>query len=176
MKQFKELSIDEQLDLVKHVLEGSNLSYNTPEQREGTVFGDTEDIHISTEYFYKKQPTKLETLYKEKEEVQERIEAELKRLGKPVTRDNTSSVQSPSKQEKTSESGTMERITLENWKSLGIEVGDKVNVISTHEHISGIYSITEVEDLYYDEEGFIELDYAWWWYEDTDEVYLIRTK
>ena len=41
---------------------------------------------------------------------------------------------------------------------------------------SGIYTISNIEDTFYDAKGFIELDDSWWWYEDSDEVYLIRTK
>lgn len=129
MKQFKELTIDEQLDLIKHVLEGNDLKYTTPSHGEGTLLGDADNIHICKNYTYTKQPTKLETLYKEQEAIQEKIDAELKRLGKPVTNDNVEVVQSPSEDEKTSENDSLEHITYENWKSLGIKVGDKVKVV-----------------------------------------------
>ena len=177
MKQFKELSIDEQLDLIKHVLEGGDLKYNTPAHGEGVFNADCNKVFLDKSYYYSKLPTKLETLYKEQQSIQSKIDAELKRLGEPVTRDNTQAVQSPSEQDKSSESEPMERITLENWKSLGIEVGDKVKVVNAYDvRESGIYTISNIEDPFYDSEGFLELDDSWWWYEDSDEVYLIRTK
>lgn len=176
MKQFKELSIDEQLDLVRHVLEGGDLKYNTPAHGEGVFNADCNKVFLDKSYYYSKLPTKLETLYKEQQSIQSKIDAELKRLGEPVTNVITSPVQSHSEQEKTSEDAPLERITLENWKSLGIEVGDKVDVVSVYPHASEIYSITDIEDLDYEDEGFIALDESWWWYEDGDEVYLIRTK
>ena len=110
-------------------------------------------------------------------DIKEKNDAELKRLGQPVTGDNSSPVQSPSEQEKTSESEPVERITLENWKSLGIKVGDKVRVVSAYVYEElGIYTISNIEDLCYDHTCFIKLADIWWWYEDGDEVYLIRTK
>ena len=179
MKQFKELSIDEQLDLIKHVLEGNDLKYDTPARGEGVVYGDTEAFQICKTYAYTKQPTKLETLYKEQEAIQEKIDAELKRLGKPVTNDNTEVVQAPSEEEKTSENVSLERITLENWKDLGIKVGDKVKFEKVHDIDVGIdtYEITDLEPLTYDGTAFIELEEAQWWgYDSRDVVYLIRTQ
>ena len=175
MKKFKELSIDGQLDLVKHVLEGGKLEVFDIDWR--TDDNQCESyIHINTEDCYRKMSDTLQMLYHEADIIQSKIDAELKRLGEPVTRDNTPSVQSPSEQDKSSEDAPLERITLENWKSLGIEVGDKVDVVSVYPHASEIYSITDIKDLDYEDEGFIALDESWWWYEDGDEVYLIRTK
>ena len=176
MKQFKELSIDEQLDLVKHVLEGGKLEVFESDWH--TDDNQCESyIHINTEDCYRKMSDTLQMLYHEADIIQSKIDAELKRLGEPVTRDNTSPVQSPSEQEKTFEGTPLERITLENWKSLGIAVGDKVEVVNVYAVMeSGIYTISNIEDTFYDAKGFIELDDSWWWYEDSDEVYLIRTK
>ena len=176
MKQFKELSIDEQLDLVKHVLEGGKL-----EVFESDWCVDDNQcvscIHINTDDYYRKMSDTLQMLYHEADIIQSKIYTELKRLGEPVMSDNTPSVQSPSEQDKSSESEPMERITLENWKSLGIKVGDKVKVVNTYDvRESGIYTISGIEDPFYDDEGFLELDNRWWWYEDSDEAYLIRTK
>ena len=132
MKQFKELTIDEQLDLIKHVLEGNDVLYTqSPDFEASIIKGDKDTTFIfDKNYYYSKQPTKLETLYKEQEAIQEKIDAELKRLGKPVANDNVEVVQSPSEDKKTSENDSLERITYENWNSLGIKVGD--NVVAKH--------------------------------------------
>ena len=176
MKQFKELSIDEQLDLVKHVLEGGKLEVLYQDSWLIDHNQDASEVIFNMTDIYRKMSDTLQMLYHEADIIQSKIDAELKRLGEPVTGDNTSPVQSPSEQEKTSESEPMERITLENWKSLGIKVGDKVEVVRSHEFTSDIYTITDIEDIGYGDEGFIELGDIWWWYEDSDEVYLIRTK
>ena len=77
-----------------------------------------------------------------------------------------------------------ERITLENWKSLGIEVGDQVEIV-----VSGdgnfmddcLCGVVDVEDLTYNHHLFLKLSSllgnSWGWYESTnyDEIYLIRT-
>ena len=175
MKQFKELSIDEQLDLIKHVLEGGDLVYYSNGQAKGNLLGRHDNFQIYGNFSYKKQPTKLEILYKEQQDIQSKIDAELKRLGEPVTGDNTSPVQSPSEQDKSSESEPMERITLENWKSLGIKVGDKVKVVNADRDISdGVYNIQWIDDCSFClpfelEDVFIGPDWC-------EELYLIRTK
>jgi len=175
MKKFKVLSIDEQLDLIKHVLEGGKLEVFDIDWR--TDDNQCESyIHINTEDCYRKMSDTLQMLYHEADIIQEKIDAELKRLGEPVTGGNTSPVQSHPEQDKSSESGSMERITLENWKSLGIEVGDKVKVVESRSFTLDIYTITAIEDELYFGTAFIELIDIWWWYEDEDEVYLIRTE
>lgn len=178
MKQFKELSIDEQLDLVRHVLEGNDLVYYTEVQAKGTLLGGNDNFQIHGNYSYEKLPTKLETLYKAQQDIQSKIDAELKRLGEPVSNDNTSPVQSPSEQEKTSEDAPLERITLENWKSLDIEVGDCVRFeeVAYHELSKGVYTIECLEDCDYYDHLFIGLEDCWWEYYDSDVAYLIRTK
>lgn len=181
MKQFKELTIDEQLDLIKHVLEGNDLIFYTHQRENGTLFGNVDNFHICKNYAYTKRPTKLETLYKEQKAIQEKIDEELKRLGKPVTKDNVEVVQSPSEDEKTSENDSLERITYENWKSLGIKVGDRVKVVGGKGILEDEYFndviVTDLETSGYGGYDFIELDN--WWIDikaDCDELYLIRTK
>jgi len=176
MKQFKELSIDEQLDLVKHVLEGGKLEVLYQDSWLIDHDQDEDSITFTMKDTYRKMSDTLQMLYHEADIIQSKIDAELKRLGEPVTGGNTSPVQSPSEQDKSSESGSMERITLENWKSLGIKVGDKVEVVRSHEFTPDTYTITDLEVLYYEDDGFIQLNNKWWWYKDSDEVYLIRTE
>ena len=175
MKQFKELSIDEQLNLVKHVLEGNDLACHMFGEGTGTVYGDTDDIHICKNHRYEKLPTKLETLYKAQQDIQEKIDAELKHLGEPVSNDNTSTVQSPSEQEKTSEDAPLERITRENWKSFGIKVGDKVKVVNASCDIrDGVYDIQLIDDC---DDGLpFELENVFMGPDYCEELYLIRTK
>ena len=86
MKKFKELSIDEQMDLVKHVLEGGKLEVFEIDWR--TDDNQCESyIHINTEDCYRKMSDTLQMLYHEADIIQSKIDAELKRLGEPVTRD-----------------------------------------------------------------------------------------
>jgi len=181
MEHFKELTTDEQLDLIKHVLEGNDLIYYQNGQAKGTLFGDTDNFHICKNAAYTKQPTKLETLYKEQEAIQEKIDAELKRLGKPVTNDNVEVVQSPSEDEKTSENDSLERITHENWKSLGIKVGDRVKVGRVGDRffsdkVGHKIPVTDIEDEEYEDKLFLELAYYYLEYHSGDELYLIRTE
>jgi|TARA_A100001391_G_C5077118_1_gene279425 hypothetical protein len=182
MKQFKELSIDEQLDLIKHLLEGNDLSYRLlPDHESSVLKGKDTAFLIDKEAYYEKTTSKLEALYKAQESIQKDIDAELKRLENPVTKDNTEVVQSPSGEEKTSENASLERITLENWKSLGIKVGDEVKVVGGNGILEDEYFdsvlVTDLETLCYEGYDFIELD-AWWVDVETDcdELYLIRTK
>ena len=73
MKQFKELTIDEQLDLIKHLLEGGDLNCRqAPNFNSNTLKGEDTAFFINKDYYYTKQPTKLETLYKEQEAIQEK--------------------------------------------------------------------------------------------------------
>ena len=177
MKQFKDLSVDEQLDLIKHVLEGGRLD----------VYEDIwhlDDnqcesyIHINTSDCYRKTSDELQMLYHEADIIQAKIDAELKRLGKPVTNDNTEVVQSPSEEEKTSENVSLERITYENWNSLGIKVGDKVKFekVDDGSFENDSYKITDFELHDYDGDYFVELERKWWGCSIDDIAYLIRTK
>ena len=64
MKKFKELSINEQLDLVKHVLEGGKLEvfyidWHTDDNQCESY------IHINTEDCYRKMSDTLQMLYHE---------------------------------------------------------------------------------------------------------------
>ena len=179
MKQFKELTIDEQLDLIKHLLEGNDLNCrHSPNFETSLIGGKDRAFLINKDYYYSKQPTKLEILYKEQEAIQEKIDAELKRLGKSVTNDNVEVVQSPSEDEKTSENDSLERITYENWKSLGIKIGDRVKFekVDDGNFENGSYKITDFELHDYDGDYFVELENSWWGCSIDDIAYLIRTK
>lgn len=72
------------------------------------------------------------------------------------------------------------RITRENWKSLGIEVGDKVKIIVSgdFDFEEGIYKVTDLEDEDYEGSEFMSLDEGWYSYNWNarfkDELYLIK--
>lgn len=77
-------------------------------------------------------------------------------------------------------------ITLENWKTLGIDVGDKVEIVvsGSVSFGSGVLYVSGVEEKSYDSGAFLCLTkdncYAhWYYYNDNklyeDELYLIRT-
>ena len=94
---------------------------------------------------------------------------------------------SPFSEEKSPQSVTekqetpKERITLENWKSLGIETWDKVEIVVTNDwefKNGSIKEITDVETLDFDECCFLELESVWYKADNygKDEIYLIRTK
>ena len=180
MKQFKELTIDGQLDLIKHLLEGGKLDVY-----EGTWHLDDNQcesyIHINYADCYRKTSDELQMIYHEADIIQAKIDAELKRLGKPVTKDNIEVVQSPSEDKKTSENDSLERITYENWKSLGIKVCDKVEAVGGKGILEDEYFddviVTDLETPCYEGYDFIELDE--WWVDiklDCDELYLVRTE
>lgn len=74
-----------------------------------------------------------------------------------------------------------ERITFENWTSLGVEVGDQVEIVVSNdrEFINGdIKEITSVEDDHFDGYCFLKLEGVWYEADKycRDEIYLIRTK
>ena len=81
-----------------------------------------------------------------------------------------------------------ERITLENWTSLGIEVGDQVEIVVSgdDDFIDGeVREIIDVERNSYEYSRFIKLTYnngysgCWCDYKGNgkeSEIYLIRTK
>lgn len=76
------------------------------------------------------------------------------------------------------------RITQENWKSLGIEVGDTVEIVVSGDRDwdSGNYTVTGTEDEDFDECSFLILDTGeseqWYYYDwndlGKDELYLIK--
>ena len=74
-----------------------------------------------------------------------------------------------------------ERITLENWKTLGVAVGDKVEVVVSSDGYfdEGVYVVCEVSPLDYDGtlpfRMYTNYDEYWFnmWHEN--EIYLIRT-
>ena len=94
------------------------------------------------------------------------------------------------KQETPEESNIVkkERITLENWKNLGIKVGDQVEIVVTNDvsfDNGWVGVVRVVEHLDYEGECFLKLTNhlyrgGWDWYEadkyGRDEIYLIRTK
>jgi len=88
----------------------------------------------------------------------------------PVSNDDSSPVQSPSKSEKPSEDVYEEpqkpltRITLDNWKEV-LFIGE--DVISFDEKGNKVVSeVTNLEDDDYDLNGFIELNGTWVYFED----------
>ena len=77
------------------------------------------------------------------------------------------------------------RITQDNWKSLGIEVGDTVEIVVSgdHEFMSGTKGVVhDLEDDSYDGCMFLNIttenvEETWYGfspYEDEDELYLIK--
>lgn len=78
---------------------------------------------------------------------------------------------------------TRERITLDNWKALGIKEGDEVEiVVSGSEYTEeGVYEIDALDYRTFEGDDFLGLeDHGWYLYnQDTqgrDELYLIRTE
>lgn len=94
--------------------------------------------------------------------------------------------QSITEKQETSKEDTIvdkERITWDNWTSLGIEVGDQVEIVVTNDwefENGSTKEITGVEDTDYEEECcFLELEGVWYEADknyNRDEIYLIRTK
>lgn len=76
------------------------------------------------------------------------------------------------------------RITQDNWKELGIEVGDTVEIVVSGDSDwdSGSYTITGTEDGDFGESSFLILDTGeseqWYYYDwndkGKDELYLIK--
>jgi len=92
--------------------------------------------------------------------------------------------QSITEKQKTHKDDTIvekERITYENWKELGIKVGDQVEIV-----VSGdddfengcVYAVTYVESDKYSHPCFLRLGKEWYDADEygKDEIYLIRTK
>lgn len=91
----------------------------------------------------------------------------------PVSHDNPSTIQSPSDKENSSEDGCTEasprltRITLDNWREL-LKEGD---VIVSFDDNGGrvsrfSWTVTMLEDEEYEEEGFMELNGRWVYFEE----------
>jgi hypothetical protein len=89
-----------------------------------------------------------------------------------------------SQEQETPNSTSRERITLDNWYNLGIEAGDKVEiVISSDSDFSdnSMQKVLRVEDRTYSGNFILELDSDkdgennWYHVFDDDEIYLIRT-
>lgn len=83
------------------------------------------------------------------------------------------SVSSPAKED------SRVRITQDNWKTLGIEVGDTVEIVVSGDRDfadNSKYTVTELD--YNANQSFLRLNGDWYYYdlseEDYDELYLIK--
>jgi len=115
-------------------------------------------------------------------------EQALERLLSPVeylpVEKEKSSPQSIEKQETPKETTIVEkeRITLENWKDLGIGVGDEVEIVVSGDKgcRKGVYEVEDMEYSDYEGDLFLDLGHKWYEYnrdgEFKDELYLIRTE
>lgn len=91
----------------------------------------------------------------------------------PASNDNPSPTQSPSAKENSCEEGCVEgesrltRITLDNWKEL-LKVGDVI--VSFDDNGGSVsrfsWTVTMLEDEEYEEEGFMELNGRWVYFEE----------
>tara|TARA_R100000951_G_scaffold95404_1_gene84414 strand:+ start:859 stop:1299 length:441 start_codon:yes stop_codon:yes gene_type:complete len=77
---------------------------------------------------------------------------------------------------------TRECITPDNWRSLDIQEGDKVEIVVSGSENADKGDIYTIDALDYDDTcGFLGLEgNSWYWYnndnQNNDEIYLIRTK
>ncbi len=166
--KFMDLTLEEQLDLVSYVLQGNTLSSRRSEcENFLEVVNDKPTVlTFRWDHMFKKNPSRLENLIKQKENLEKEIADLMAKESSetaPVSNYNTSPIQSPSEKEKSSDNGCEEaqrsltRITLDNWKEL-LEVGDEVVVIDD----KGEKSFHTIADLdIADDMCFMEVDMHW---------------
>lgn len=188
--KFKDLTLEEQLELVTYVLQGNTLSSRRSEcENFLEVVNDKPTVlTFKWDHMFKKNPSRLENLIKQKEALEKEIAALQASHNSYLVEDNPLGTQSPSEGEKASENAFVgedecgERITLGNWRYLSLEVGDEVYIKLSGDEDFESDSSHAISKLYQDEVGhreecFLKLSDKWYDYDISveNELYLIRT-
>ncbi len=174
--RFKDLTLEEQLDLVSYVLKGNTLSSRRSEcENFLEVVNDKPTVlTFKWEHMFKKNPSRLDNLIKQKENLEKEIADLMAKESSetaPVSNDNHSPIQSPSESEKPSEDGCEEaetpltRVTLDNWREL-LDTGDEVISFGAGKVDKWVQRVTDLESSSYGLGGFMELDEGWVYFED----------
>lgn len=170
--KFKELSLEDQLDLVSYVLQGNTLSYRRSECENfsGVVNNKPTVLTFKWDHMFKKNPSRLENLIKQKEALEEEIASLKASHSNSLTGDKPLCTQSPSEEEKACEKDCVEsesygeRITLENWKGL-LKEGQSIICKDEDEGSIMLKTVTSVEEEYYDGVFFMGIDGDWVWFD-----------
>lgn len=165
--KFKDLPLEEQLDLVSYVLQGNTLSSRRSEcENFLEVVNDKPTVlTFKWDHMFKKNPSRLENLIKQKEALEEEIAALQASHSGSLPDDKPLCTQSPSEKKKVSDNAFVEtdecgeRITLKNWKEL-LSSGDRVISVDKEgnkkQHI-----IEDLEVISYQGFGFMFVEDDW---------------